>query len=52
MADSKDFAFVDETYIVFDCEMTGLNEEKDKIIQLSMIKVHPEGGKPDEVFDK
>ena len=43
---------LDETYIVFDCETTGLKEKTDKIIQLSMIKVHPDTKKPDEVFDK
>jgi len=50
--ESKEKEEIDETYIVFDCETTGLDEKKDKIIQLSMIKVHPDGGKPDEIFDK
>ena len=32
---------VEMPYIVFDCETTGLDEEKDRIIQLAMIKVFP-----------
>ena len=38
-------------YIVFDCETTGLDEEKDRIIQLAMIKVFPTT-KEQMVFDR
>ena len=38
-------------YIVFDCETTGLDEEKDRIIQLGMIKVFPTT-KEQVIFDK
>lgn len=47
---SEDHFHLSKDFVVFDVETTGLNEEKDRVIQLAMLKVKSDG--TEEIFDR